>query len=56
VQQVHVIHHSTTGTVIDQNAKPSLGSTEPGTELTGEASASNTRSPTGCTASSAAAT
>ena len=42
--------------VIDASADPSRGSTEPGTELSGEASASNTRSLTGCTASSAAAT
>ena len=34
---------SATGEVIDQNADPSLGAAEPGTELTGEASASNTR-------------
>jgi hypothetical protein len=41
---------------MDQNADPSRGTTEPGTELTGEASASNTRSPTGWTLSSASAT
>jgi hypothetical protein len=41
---------------MDENADPSLGTTDPGTELAGEASASNTRSPTGCTRSSAAAT
>ena len=35
---------STTGEVIDENADPSRGTTEPGSELTGEASASNTRS------------
>ena len=42
--------------VIDQNADPSRGTTVPGTELAGEASASNTRLSTGCTASSAPAT
>jgi hypothetical protein len=47
---------STTGAVIDANAAPTRGTTEPGTELTGEASASNTRPSTGCTASSALAT
>jgi len=47
---------STTGTVIDAKAKPSRGTTDPGTELAGEASASNTRSPTGSIASSASAT
>jgi len=34
---------STTGEVIDEKAAPSLGTTEPGTELPGEASAANTR-------------
>ena len=37
---------STTGTVIDENAAANRGTTEPGTELVGEASASNTRLPT----------
>jgi len=46
---------STTGEVIDSNAAPNRGTTEPGTELTGEASASNTRWPTGSTWSSACA-
>jgi hypothetical protein len=47
---------STTGTLIDKNADPRRGTTVPGTELAAEASASNTRLSTGCTASSAAAT
>jgi len=47
---------STTGTLIDTNAAPSRGITDPGTELAGEVSASNTRCPTGSTASSASAT
>ena len=34
---------STTGEVIDENADPSRGTTEPGIELAGEVSASNTR-------------
>jgi hypothetical protein len=42
--------------VIDASAVPSRGTTEPGTELTGDASASNTRAATGWTASSARAT
>jgi hypothetical protein len=37
------MHVSATGVVIDANADPSRGATEPGTELAGEASASNTR-------------
>ena len=47
---------SATGEVIDASAEPSRGTTEPGTELPGEASASNTRSSIGSTASSASAT
>jgi hypothetical protein len=46
----------TTGLVIDANAEPSLGTTEPGTELAEEASALNTRPSTGSTALSAPAT
>ena len=42
--------------VIDENADASRGTTEPGTELPGDASASNTRVPIGSTASSASAT
>jgi hypothetical protein len=45
-----------TGTVIAAKALPSRGTTEPGTELAGEASASNTGRATGRTASSALAT
>src|SRR5262249_2555812 len=41
---------------MDEKAVPSRGTTEPGTELAREASASNTRLPTGCTAFSACAT
>jgi hypothetical protein len=47
---VHQLH------VIEEKTLPSRGTTEPGTELDGEASASNTGWPTGCTASSALAT
>jgi hypothetical protein len=47
---------SATGEVIEENADPSRGTTEPGTELPGEASASKTRSSIGSTALSAAAT
>ena len=47
---------STTGVVIDPNAEPSRGTTEPMTELPGEASASKTRPLIGWTASSASAT
>ena len=47
---------STKGEVIDARADASRGTTEPGTELPGEARASNTRLPTGSTASSAFAT
>ena len=46
---------STTGLIIDENAEQSLGTTDPGTELAGEASASNTRLPTGSIALSASA-
>ena len=46
----------TSGEVIDEKANPSAETTEPGTELPGEASASNTRWPIGSTASSASAT
>ena len=53
----HGMHDaSTTGVDIDANADPSLGTTEPGTELAGEASAPNTRSSIGSTASRASAT
>ena len=45
-----------TGTVIAAKALPSRGTTEPGTELAGEASASNTGWATARTASSALAT
>jgi hypothetical protein len=45
-----------TGTVIAAKALPSRGMTEQGTELAGEASASNTGRATGRTASSALAT
>ena len=44
------------GEIIDEKADASRGTTEPGTELAAEASASNTRSPIGSTASSASAT
>lgn len=54
--QAGVTRTSTTGAVIDDNAAPSRGTTEAGTELAGEASASKTRAPTGSIASSAAAT
>jgi len=47
---------SATGEVIAENAELSRGTTEPGTELEGEASASNTRSSIGSTVSSASAT
>jgi hypothetical protein len=46
---------STTGVVIDTNANPSRGTTDPGNELVGEVSASNTRPPTGSMAPSACA-
>jgi len=41
---------------VEEKALPSRGTTEPGTELAGEASASNTLSSSGCTAFSAWAT
>jgi len=47
---------STTGAVIDANAVHSRGTTEPGTELPGEPSASKTRPLIGSTAFSASAT
>ena len=43
------------GQLLGQNAELSLGTTDPSTELAGDASASNTRSPTGSTALSASA-
>jgi hypothetical protein len=45
-----------TGVVIEEKADPSRGTTEPGTELPGEASASKTRSSIGSIALSASAT